>query len=209
MLFVSESVCQFVSLVFPPSLLPSIFSCTNSLSLIRCHSCNSYINPPLALPLIILEVGGEYWTVTYPRIDMTVEKAQRILCVFFCFFLFDVCVCVCVRMCLQRGGRGGSSLSRMMMSKKSLISPWLIFLCILHSLTHSPAARWCAIFTHSNRSESSGDISAVEICVSRIHNTIMPRTHWFVFNAARMWLTRRERQRNSARGRRCIFWHLR
>lgn len=124
---------------------------------------------------------------------MTVEKAQRILDMFcffhlLAFFMWDACVC------LKRGGRGGTSLSHMMVSKK-LDFTLTYFLCILHSLT----AGWCAIFTHSNRSESSGDISAVEIGVSRIHNTIMPRTHWFFFNALRMLLTWRETEELMAR----------
>lgn len=139
-------------------------------------------------------VGGEYWTVTYPHIDMTVEKAQRILDMF-CFFhlpLFHVW-----RVCASPAREEAETrLFHTWWCRKKLDFTLTYFLCILHS----PTAGWCAIFTHSNRPESSGDISAVEIGVSRIHNTIMPRTHWFFFNALRMLLTRRERLRNSWQG---------
>lgn len=91
--------------------------------------------------------------------------------------------------------------------------------------SYTLTARWCAIFTHtdtqththtfsrtktqSNHPESSGDISAVEIGVSRIHNTIIPHTHWFFFNAVRILLTWRKRQRKTWWGSCCIFWCFR
>lgn len=87
--------------------------------------------------------------------------------------------------CASRAG--GTCLSHMIVSKK-LDFTLTYFLCILHSLN----AGWCAIFTHRNHPESSRDISAVGIGVSRIQNTTMPRIHWFFFNALRTSLTHGE-----------------
>lgn len=70
-IFSSLSLALWIHHSLRPCLL-----CSSRLSPVHCRSCNSYITPH---PFIILALGGEYWTVTYPHIDTIVEKAERLL----------------------------------------------------------------------------------------------------------------------------------
>lgn len=71
LLNIFSSLCLWIHHSLRPCLL-----CSSRLSPVHCRSCNSYITPH---PFIILALGGEYWTVTYPHIDTIVEKAERLL----------------------------------------------------------------------------------------------------------------------------------